>query len=92
MNYQRTGTSATIVIVMMTVLLAMAGGLALAANGAPVTPELAAKTESVHQQQQQRVSNEKRKSAAVALKAERLKIHQAKRALQPPAPVSTETK
>jgi len=75
------------VTAMMTLLLA--GGLALAADGAPMTPELAAKREMVRQQEKQRVTPEKRKAAAEALKAERLRVYNARKAaeqLQPGAP------
>lgn len=70
-------------------LLALAGGLAFAA---PMKPELAAKREMVRKQQEQRVTHEKRKTAADALKAERLKIYKAKQAAQQSQPVSTDNK
>jgi hypothetical protein len=56
-------------------------GLALAEDAQPLTPELAAKREMVRKQQDQRITPEKRKAAAEALKAERLKIHQAQQDL-----------
>ena len=56
-------------------------GLALAEDAQPLTPELAAKREMVRKQQDQRITPEKRKAAAEALKAERLKIHQAQQEL-----------
>jgi len=70
-----------LMVVMMTVLLSLAGGLpAFASNGAPMKPELAAKKEMVRKQQEQRITPEKRKAAAENLKAERVKIYRAKQA------------
>lgn len=76
---------------MMTLQLSPAG-LAFAANTAPMTPELAAKREMVRKQQLQRVTNEQRKAAAEALKAERVKVHKARQAAQQSAPVNSEAK
>ena len=67
--------STSVVLVMMTALLSLAGTLAFAA---PLTPELAAKREMVRKQQEQRVTPEKRKAAADNLKAERTKVYNAK--------------
>lgn len=75
---------------MMTALLSLAGGLAFAADGAPMTPELAAKKEMVRKQQEQRITPEKRKAAAEALKAERLKIYKARQSAQQLTPVTTD--
>lgn len=75
---------------MMTALLSLAGGLAFAADGATVTPELAAKKEMVRKQQEQRITPEKRKAAAEALKAERLKIYKARQSAQQLTPVTTD--
>jgi hypothetical protein len=69
--------STSVVLVMMTALLSLAGTLAFAA---PLTPELAAKKEMVRKQQEQRVTPEKRKAAADNLKAERTKVYNAKQA------------
>ena len=69
-----------LMVVMMTVLLSLAGGLAFASNGAPMKPELAAKKEMVRKQQEQRITPEKRKAAVEGLKAERVKIYKAKQA------------
>ena len=74
------------------VLLSSAGGGAIAGENAPLTPELAAKREMVRKQKQQRITPEKRKAAAEALKAERLKIYKAKQAAQQSAPNTTEIK
>lgn len=63
---------------MMTVLLSLAGGAAFAADTTPMTPELAAKREMVRNQQEQRITPEKRKAAVEALKAERLKVYKAR--------------
>ena len=73
--------------VMMAVPLTLTAGLTLANAGSAATPELNAKREMVRQQQEQRVTQEKRKAAAEALKAERLKVHKAKQTMmksQPP--------
>ena len=77
-------------MLMMTLLLSLAGGLAFA--DAPMTPELAAKKENIRKQVEQRITPEKRKAAAEALKAERLKVHQAQQAVQQPTPVTTDRK
>lgn len=61
-------------------LLSLAAGPALAADGGPMTPELAAKREMVRKQEEQRVTPEEKKAAAEALKAERLKIYKARQA------------
>jgi hypothetical protein len=69
----------------MTMLLSSAGGLAFAGNGStrkPLTPELAAKREMIRKQREQRVTPEKRKAAAEALKAERIKVHKARQDAQ----------
>jgi len=88
--------------VLITALLTMVGGSAIANETAPMTPELAAKREVVRKQQQQRITDADRKAAAEALKAERIKIFKAKQqqeqlkkeqnANQLQSPSSTETK
>jgi flagellar basal body-associated protein FliL len=98
MNNRKVST--IVILVIMSVLLAFAGGLAFAANGhqnkpaggTPLTPELAAKKEMVRKQQQQRVTPEKRRAAADALKAERLRVHRAKQAVNQPVPASIDNK
>lgn len=76
-------------LVTMTLLLSAAGGLAFAA---PMKPELAAKREMVRKQEAQRITPDKRKAAAEALKAERMKVHQARQAVQQSTPVTTDKK
>lgn len=88
MNNRKPG--AIVMAMMMTALLSLAGGLAFAADGAPMTPELAAKKEMVRKQQEQRITPEKRKAAAEALKAERLKIYKARQSSQQLTPVTTD--
>lgn len=82
--------------VMMTAILSISVGLAFAEEARPLakqnnakklteerrplTPQHAAKKHMVSKQQDQRVTNEKRKSAAEALKAERVRLHKAKQA------------
>lgn len=48
----------------------------------PMTPEMAAKREMVRKQQKQRITHEQRKTAADALKTERIKIYNAKHGAQ----------
>jgi hypothetical protein len=79
-------------IVMMTVTLSLAGGLACAAEGGPMTPEYAAKKENHRKQQEQRITTDKRKAAAESLKAERLKVYNAKQATKHSKPETTENK
>lgn len=83
----------TIVLgVMVTALMTLSGGLAFAAKGGPMTPERASKKEMVRKQHEQRVTHEKRKVAAEALKAERLRIYQAKQLVKQSAPPSVDNK
>lgn len=62
--------------------LSLATGGAIAASDAPMTPELAAKSQMVHKQEEQRISRQKQKAAAEALKAERIRVYNAKQAVQ----------
>ncbi len=76
----------------LTALLSVTGTFAFAGHNRPLTPELAAKKEMVRKQREQRVTPTQRKTAAEALKAERLKIYNAKKAVQKtntPAPFNT---
>ncbi len=75
MKYRKLSISAMSVI--MTALLSLAGNLAFAA---PMKPELAAKKEMVRKQKEQQVTPAERKAAADWLKAERVKIYNAKQA------------
>lgn len=79
-------------VVIMTALLSSAGGFAFAGESAPLTPELAAKREMVRKQQEQRITPAKRKAAAEALKAERIKVHKAKQDAQQLPPVNPDIK
>ena len=85
-------TSNLVKIVMMTVLMLMVGGLASAANPnpnpTPMTPELAAKREMIRKQQEQRITPDKRKKAIDALKAERLKVYNAKQLVNKSKPLN----
>lgn len=87
MKNQKLGTIA--MVVMITVLPSFSGGLAFAVNSVPMTPELAAKMETTRKQQEQRITPEKRKAAAEALKAERVKVYQARQAVQTADPLNT---
>jgi hypothetical protein len=62
--------------------LSLATGGAIAASDAPMTPELAAKSQMVRKQEEQRISRPKQKAAAEALKAERIRVYNAKQAVQ----------
>lgn len=74
--------SGIFIVVMTLLLLSQVVSHASAANGKQVSPEMAAKKEMVRKQQDQRITNEKRKAAAEALKAERLRVHNAKQAVK----------
>lgn len=76
------------VAVTVTGLLSLAGGFALAAEQAPLTPEYAAKKENYRRQKEQQITPEKRKAAAEALKAERLRIYKAKQAVRHSKPIN----
>jgi hypothetical protein len=76
--HTRKGVTSGLALIMT--LLSLGGGLALAGDRMPMTPEMAAKKEMVRKQQQQRVTHRQKKEAADALKAERLKIYRAKQA------------
>jgi len=67
-------------------------GDSTATPGKPSSEHLAAKREMVRKQQEQRVTQEKRKAAAENLKAERLKVYNAKQAVQKSTPQNIETK
>ena len=67
-------------------MLSLVGGAAFAAS-APLTPERAAQREVTRKQQEQRVTDKERKAAAEALKAERVKVHQARQAAQGTVPI-----
>ena len=90
MNNRKLCTIAT--IVMMTALLSLAGGLACAADSAPMTPEYAAKHENTRKQQNQRITNKQRKAAADDLKAKRLEVYKAKQAVKHSKPENIDNK
>lgn len=58
----------------------------------PMKPELAAKKEMVRKQHEQRVTDTKRKTATDALKAERMKVYQAKQQVKKSKPENSEDK
>lgn len=74
------------IVVFITALLALAGGLVFAASESNMKPELAAKKEMVRKQHEQRISPTKRKAATEALKTERMKVYRAKKAAQRSTP------
>lgn len=73
---------AIVIVLMMTFLLSLTGGLAFAADHDPLTPENAAKKENFRKQNEQRITPAKRKTAVEGLKAERLRVYNAKQAKQ----------
>ena len=78
--------------VLMAMLLSSAGQLAFAGTDRPMTPEVAARRENVRQQQAKRITDKQRKEAAAALRAQRIKIYQAKKLVNPAATGSIDTK
>lgn len=80
------------IVVMIATLLTMAGGLAVASEATQMTPELAAKKENFRKQNEQRITDGKRRTAAEALKAERLKVYRAKRAFKQTNPHTNDNK
>ena len=87
MKNQKTRTMQTIVT--LTVVLSLAGLPTFSAATTTLTPALAAKKEMVRNQRDQRITDEKRKAAAAALKAERIKVHRARLETQQVAPSAT---
>lgn len=81
-----------LILVIAALLLLQTGNQALAANGKQLNPDLATKREMVHKQQEQRVTPEKRKAAAEALKAERLRVYRAKQTFKQANPSGNEQK
>ncbi len=77
---------------LLTAFLSAGSGFAFAATGAEMTPALAAKKEVVRKQQDQRITDEKRKTAAKALKEMRIKVHKAKQNASQPVLNSTDSK
>jgi hypothetical protein len=77
---------------LLTLLLSLASGLAFAGTGHQTKTDLAKKEENVRKQQGQRITPDKKKAAAEALKAERLRLYKAKQAVTGSAPTPLETK
>ncbi len=73
-------------------ILALSSSFALVAHCGQLSPKHAAKREMVRKQQEQRVTPEKRKAAAEALKEERRRIYNAKQAIKPPAAQQNQSK
>jgi len=67
-------------------------GVSTATPGKPSSEYLAVKREMVRKQQEQRVTDAKRKAAAEALKAERLKVYNARQSVQKSTPQTYENK
>jgi len=67
-------------------------GASNATPGKPSSEYLAAKREMVRKQQEQRVTNAKRKAAAENLKAERQKVYDAREAAKKSTPQTLENK
>ena len=83
---------ATGAVAIVAALLQFTAGLVLAVENGAMTPQLAAKKENFRKQQAQRITPEKRKAAAAALKAERLKIHVARQKAQQSTPATTDAR
>jgi len=81
---------AIVIAVAATVLLPLAHGPACAADKAPLTPEYAAKRENFRKLNEQRITQEKRNAAAESLKAERLRVYNAKQAVRHAKPEKTD--
>lgn len=86
--------STIVMVAMMAALLSLAGGSAFAEpiKGGAASPDLDVKREMVRKQQEQRLTPEKRKKAAEALKAERLRVYKAKQAAEQSPPVTIDPK
>lgn len=80
------------ILILMSALLLLPVQLAFTANTSPMTPELAAKKEMTRKQEEQRITPEKRKFAAEALKAERIKVYQAKKTAKQSTMITTDNK
>jgi hypothetical protein len=79
-------------VVMMAFLMSLAGQIAFASDEKPMKPEVATKRQNYNKQHDQRITQEKREAAAEALKAERLRLHQAKEAVRQSQPASIDNK
>jgi len=77
---------------LLSLFLLLVGATVVVAEQQPLTPELAAKREMVRKQEEQRITQDKRKVAAEALKAERLRVYQAKEAVKQKNSLSIENK
>lgn len=77
--------------VMLTILLSLTSEFASAANDQPMKPEVAAKKENFRKQNEQRVTDSQRKTAADVLKAERLKVYKAKQHIKNAKPETIDT-
>jgi len=89
MENKKTNNIAT--VFMITASLLLSTGLACADNRA-MTPEVAAKRENFRKQNEQRVTDKQRKSAAEALKAKRLKVFEAQQLANKPTEHKNVTK
>jgi hypothetical protein len=79
-------------LILMTALLSLTAGPAPAADSAPMTPEYAARKENHRKQSEQRITHEKRQAGADNLKAERLKVYNAKQHVKHSKPQTLENK
>ena len=79
-------------IVIMAAILSLSCGQAFAATNNAATPALDAKRENFRKQDEQRITQDKRKAAAEALKAQRLKVYNAKQAVKQSQPAEVENK
>lgn len=86
-------TLTAVVTALSALLLSVGGSPVLAAeSSATVTPEMAAKADVVRSQQKQRITPAQRRAAADALKLQREKVDQAKKASVQVVPDGTAVK
>ena len=90
MKKQKISTLA--ILIPLTAAMLLTAVPAFSTPTTPATPVLAAKKEMVRKQRDQRMTNESRKAAAAALKAERIKIHQARQEIKHAVPPATDKK
>lgn len=82
--------SSVVMAVLVSLVMLLSGSIVSADNQRTMSPELAAKKETVRKQHEQRVTHQQKQTAANALKAERLKVYQAKQAVKKSQPLKLE--
>lgn len=92
MNFKKLSNFGTAALMAALMLLSVSLAFAEKGDRQPMKPELAAKKEMVRKQHEQRVTDTKRKTAVDALKAERMKVYQAKQQVKKSKPENSEDK